>query len=449
RDLAILATAPLDNIINSNWLPLPQSINQLRTLLQTALNSYCIPESLRQSQLILGDFQGPTVSLAITPASCPVKVDMKTGRRSIDWENCTPAQLQVAITPATYTGARYTAPVYTGKYCRYTRAFGTDKTYSVGGGSNSYTFRRSARQLDIIPVLNQFFVRGLFSPFVADNLRFGNVTGGPIFEAISISAPTTVNGSNTAFILRSAAESAKAEAYLNGKIIAVQDDAPVQYVPAWQPRQRNESAGAAGAATSSGAATAVPPVSEPVLEGPQPQLQPPQQQTPTATEDVSTADRQSNNTPNTSVQAVVPYHGKQVSEQMPVPVQSSQNTARSVTDMPSAGGGADAAELADSHRTVSSPVDTSQSEEQQVLPYKPKVGQATLAALQDFDKAAPSALGPPSPDLSVTGDHNFGGGGDYGIDARAKYAPPGAMQGREHLPVTARWNRTYSDWLLG
>ncbi len=31
RDLAILATAPLDNVINSNWLPLPGSVDEVTT----------------------------------------------------------------------------------------------------------------------------------------------------------------------------------------------------------------------------------------------------------------------------------------------------------------------------------------------------------------------------------------------------------------------------------
>ncbi|GLC60990.1 hypothetical protein PLESTB_001703400 [Pleodorina starrii] len=231
RDLAFLATAPLDNVINSNWLPLPRSIDQLRTLLQTAINDYCTPESVVPSQLRLGTFTGPTFALELSPASCPVKVDMKTGRRSIDWDKCKPAQLVITITPATYIGKYYTAPVYTGKSCKYSRGFGTDQSYSVGGGTNSYTFRRSARQLDITPVLNQFFLRGQFSPFVADNLRFGNVTGGPIVEVTSTSGPTTANGSNAAFVFRSPQEAAASEAYLQNRLIAVQDDAPVPYIP--------------------------------------------------------------------------------------------------------------------------------------------------------------------------------------------------------------------------
>ncbi|GLI67598.1 hypothetical protein VaNZ11_011840 [Volvox africanus] len=436
RDLAILATAPLDNIINSNWLPLPQSIDQLRTLLQTALNGFCTPESLRQSQLILGDFQGPTFSLAIIPASCPIKVDVKTGRRSIDWENCTPAQLQLSITPATYTGARYTAPVYTGKYCRYTRAFGTDETYSVGGGSNSYTFRRSARQLDIIPVLNQFFVRGLFSPFVADNLRFGNVTGGPIFEAVSTAAPTTANGSNTAFILRSATESAEAEAYLSNKLIAIQDDAPVQYAPAWPPRKRSANAGAVGTATTSGGATVVP-------SGPQ-RLQQVQAGS-SLPEAVSAGDTEADSTINTSM-LVVPYHVKQVYEQMPDPAQSIKNTVWNGDDMQSARRGADAVEVVDSHSTASSSVGKMQMEEQQVLPYKPKAEKAAAAALPGFDKAAPLAPGPPSPGPFVQGDshHRSVGDSDTGV-----WATSDTTQGRQHVPVTAGWNQTYTDWLLG
>ncbi|GIL57263.1 hypothetical protein Vafri_12511 [Volvox africanus] len=442
RDLAILATAPLDNIINSNWLPLPQSIDQLRTLLQTALNGFCTPESLRQSQLILGDFQGPTFSLAITPASCPVKVDMKTGSRSIDWENCSPAQLQLSITPATYTGARYTAPVYTGKYCRYTRAFGTDETYSVGGGSNSYSFRRSARQLDILPVLNQFFVRGLFSPFVADNLRFGNVTGGPIFQAISTAAPTTANGSNTAFIMRSSTESAEAEAYLSNKLIAIQDDAPVQYTPAWQSRKKIESAGAAGTGTSSGGATAVP-LDPLTSQGVQAGA--------SLSEAVSAGDRQADSISNTSVQILAPYHGKQVHEEMPNPAQSSKITIQVGNDMERrVRASAHAAEVAESRRTASSPVGTTQMEEQQVLPYKPpKVEKAAAAALPGFDKAAPSAPGPQSPGPFVQGDSRRSGEGDSDIDVWAKDDTSDTTQGRQHLPVTAGWNRTYTDWLLG
>ncbi|EFJ46491.1 hypothetical protein VOLCADRAFT_93011 [Volvox carteri f. nagariensis] len=332
RDLAILATAPLDNIINSNWLPLPQSIGQLRSLFETALNDYCTPESLRPSRLVLGEYRRPTFSLAILPALCTISVD-DTGRRSIDWERCTPARLRVTITPGSYTGAYYTAPVYTGKVCRYSRAFGTDKTYQTGGGPNSYTFRRSARALFLLPVLNQFFVRGLFTPFVADNLRFGNVTGGPVLDVISADRPTTADGSNAAFILRTPTETAKADERLKKKLIPIRDDEPKRYVPKQHPqRNRGHSRGSAemhGASAAGGKAQvattadtsgAQQRTAEALLQQPQrlqrtqpKPLQPPQPAP--APQDSSTAAigqaaAAGDVSAQTVVPAVVPYHGK-------------------------------------------------------------------------------------------------------------------------------------------
>ncbi|KXZ45903.1 hypothetical protein GPECTOR_49g487 [Gonium pectorale] len=206
RDLAYLATAPLDNLINSNLLPLPQSLQAFRDLLRTALNDYCTPPATTSTQLRLGEYRGPSFTLAITPAECPILVDEATGRRYIDWDNCDPAQLTITLTPGV-------CPVTPGGAagrgeCTYSRAFGTDTTYKVGGGVSSYTFRTSARQLDIVPVLNQFFLRGQFSGFSGDNLATRNVTGGPTFEAASAAAPAPGNGTNTAVLLRRANDSA-------------------------------------------------------------------------------------------------------------------------------------------------------------------------------------------------------------------------------------------------
>ncbi|PNW80474.1 hypothetical protein CHLRE_07g319002v5 [Chlamydomonas reinhardtii] len=212
RDLAYLATAPLDNLVNSNPLPLPQSNAQLRALLVTALNAYCTPEVTTPPALLLGSYKGPTLSLAIQPAVCPVQVDLETGKRSIQWDACTPARLSITLTPATYTGKYYSAGRYAGKACRYSRVLGTDVTLRLGGGSTATTLRSSARQLDIVPVLNQFFFRGLFSAFVADNIATRNITGGPVLQASSVAAPAPGAGTNGAVVFRTPAAAAAAAA---------------------------------------------------------------------------------------------------------------------------------------------------------------------------------------------------------------------------------------------
>ncbi|PNH05468.1 hypothetical protein TSOC_008299, partial [Tetrabaena socialis] len=243
RDLAYLVDAPFDNLVNSNTFPLPQSPEQLRALLRTAVNDYCTPEATIPSQLLLGEYRGPTFTLALTPASCPVAVDEETGRRSLDWAACVPARLVITITPgesrvlglrhlrwrAIYTGKRYTAPSYSGKSCKYTRRFGTDATFKYAGGTSSYTFRASARQLDILPVLNQFFLRGQFSPFTADNLVTANITGGPVLQNSDVSAPAPGNGSDTAVVLRSAADAARVGSR-GGGLALIQGDDPERYV---------------------------------------------------------------------------------------------------------------------------------------------------------------------------------------------------------------------------
>ncbi|GFR44336.1 hypothetical protein Agub_g5552, partial [Astrephomene gubernaculifera] len=210
RDLSYLASAPLDNIVNSNWLPLPGDNNELRALLTTALNDYCAPELVAPTQLRLGEFRGPIFSLAITPAVCPIRVDADSGRRSINWDNCIPARLTILLTPNTYSTPRYTAPSYRGQSCRYSRAFGTDFIFSEGGGTTSFTFRTSARQLDIVPVLNQYFFQARFSRFNAENTALFNVTGGPSLARNSFAAPAPGSGTNTAIVFRAANETTTA-----------------------------------------------------------------------------------------------------------------------------------------------------------------------------------------------------------------------------------------------
>ncbi|PNH00253.1 hypothetical protein TSOC_013934 [Tetrabaena socialis] len=213
RDLAYLVDAPFDNL--------------LRALLRTAVNDYCTPEATIPSQLLLGEYRGPTFTLALTPASCPVAVDEETGRRSLDWAACVPARLVITITPgeSRVLGLRHLR----GKSCKYTRRFGTDATFKYAGGTSSYTFRASARQLDILPVLNQFFLRGQFSPFTADNLVTANITGGPVLQNSDVSAPAPGNGSDTAVVLRSAADAARVGSR-GGGLALIQGDDPERYV---------------------------------------------------------------------------------------------------------------------------------------------------------------------------------------------------------------------------
>eukprot|EP00198_Chlamydomonas_reinhardtii_P007951 XP_001697288.1 predicted protein [Chlamydomonas reinhardtii] len=59
---------------------------ELRALLVTALNAYCTPEVTTPPALLLGSYKGPTLSLAIQPAVCPVQV-----RLGFMWPGAAPA----------------------------------------------------------------------------------------------------------------------------------------------------------------------------------------------------------------------------------------------------------------------------------------------------------------------------------------------------------------------
>lgn len=60
---------------------------------------------------------------------------------------------------AGFSGPQITPATYEEKACRYEFWFGSDVTTSLGGGISVYSFRRSARGVDLVPVVNQFSVR--------------------------------------------------------------------------------------------------------------------------------------------------------------------------------------------------------------------------------------------------------------------------------------------------
>ena len=91
------------------------------------------------------------------------------GRRTLQWETCTPISLSVATTPAVFTPPQYTAAAYTGLSCLYSQFFGSDRSYRLGGGRNVFNVGRSNRGVFVTPVLNQFRTRALYSPFLGDD----------------------------------------------------------------------------------------------------------------------------------------------------------------------------------------------------------------------------------------------------------------------------------------
>jgi len=52
-----------------------------------------------------------------------------------------------------------TAASYTGAQCKYTESFGIDTSVVLGGGAQSFTFRRSTQGVDLVPLITNFDIR--------------------------------------------------------------------------------------------------------------------------------------------------------------------------------------------------------------------------------------------------------------------------------------------------
>jgi hypothetical protein len=63
------------------------------------------------------------------------------------------------------TEAYHTAATYTGPECKYDYFFGSDLSYTVGGGTDTTIIRRSTNGLDIVPVVNQFDLQARFQRY--------------------------------------------------------------------------------------------------------------------------------------------------------------------------------------------------------------------------------------------------------------------------------------------
>eukprot|EP00879_Flechtneria_rotunda_P000459 GHRR01000560.1.p1 GENE.GHRR01000560.1~~GHRR01000560.1.p1 ORF type:complete len:549 (+),score=163.80 GHRR01000560.1:133-1779(+) len=164
-DLARIIQAPFENIFNANYYPLPQSNDDFIALVRRYAEDYCTFEEATNSEQVLGEYTGPTLTFELLPVSCPIYADPATGREYISFADCDPAQLVITVTPLTVTEAYLTAATYTGTECKYTEVFGTDFELNVGNGEQSFTFERSAQGIDIVPTVIQLNNAGEFYNF--------------------------------------------------------------------------------------------------------------------------------------------------------------------------------------------------------------------------------------------------------------------------------------------
>ncbi|KAI8463707.1 MAG: hypothetical protein J3K34DRAFT_526792 [Monoraphidium minutum] len=154
-DLADGLDAPLDNAVNANLFPLPQTDDDVRALLRRFFDDFCSGGAAVSSETVLFEFSAPSLTLDLVPASCPIRRSADTGRNQIIFEECSPAQLVISTTPYTTTGPYYTAAQYSSASCLYEDLLGIDTSLTLGGGSVAFDFGPSVERVDIVPAINQ------------------------------------------------------------------------------------------------------------------------------------------------------------------------------------------------------------------------------------------------------------------------------------------------------
>ncbi|KIZ00688.1 hypothetical protein MNEG_7276 [Monoraphidium neglectum] len=144
-DLADGLDAPLDNIDD----------DQLRGLIRRFTDDFCSESQATSSETVLFEYSQPTLTVELVPLDCPIRRSNNTGRNQIIFEECSPAQLLISLTPYTVTGPYYTGAQYTAASCTYEDQYGVDLQETFGGGSIQFNFTGSVEGVDIQPLINQ------------------------------------------------------------------------------------------------------------------------------------------------------------------------------------------------------------------------------------------------------------------------------------------------------
>ncbi|KAL6752047.1 hypothetical protein V8C86DRAFT_2764252 [Haematococcus lacustris] len=171
-EAATLLEGPLNNLVNANWFPIPQSNAAALALLISVLKGYCTLQAVTGPSVVLGSYVAPSFTVALQPSTCPIIADPGTGRRSVNWAACTPAALQITTTPWLFNAPFVSGTAFAGGFCRYQAFAGSDQSYTLGGGTAGFTLRRSSQGLQITPVVNQFNLAATFVPYVFPNAPY-------------------------------------------------------------------------------------------------------------------------------------------------------------------------------------------------------------------------------------------------------------------------------------
>jgi hypothetical protein len=219
RDVGMAIDAPFSNVINANYLPLPQTTADLNALLLRVMAPWCGPEKVTPGYQVLAGFRAAALEVELLPWSCevlPVVVEKKEDEKSasgppkpalmpkkfapptappplqrIAWETCTPSKLVVTLKPATFSGPYFSSGSYAGAGCAFAQPFGLASTTTLGADTAAVQLKLSRVGIDLVPTVVQFEASGRFFPWIAANI----VNNGSEVTAREVAFTSTRNSS--------------------------------------------------------------------------------------------------------------------------------------------------------------------------------------------------------------------------------------------------------------
>lgn len=242
RDLGMAIDAPIDNVINANYLPLPQTTDDLLALMLRLVAPFCAAERAVAGYQLLGALSGGVAELELVPWSCDVvpippdeaksgqealfenlmagaaaekkkkrknKTEWRGGedaapppppfpaslgaRQRVAWETCVPSRLVLRLRPATLTGPSLFPASYTGAACAFAQPFGFGSTFTLGLDAAAIALRLSRVGVDLTPTIVQFEGSGRFFPWIAAAIA-NNGSDVPVREVAFTSAANRTTG---------------------------------------------------------------------------------------------------------------------------------------------------------------------------------------------------------------------------------------------------------------
>jgi hypothetical protein len=194
RDVGNAADAVPSNVINANWIPLPQTTADLDALLLRLVAPFCAPEGASSGYQVLGAFRAASLEVELVPWSCEVapvalageEDQERAGREAgllsknfralppplqrIDWGSCTPSKLVARLRPSTLSPPYFSSASYTAAFCAFAQPFGVATSVTLGADAFSLQIKQSRTGLDLVPSVVQFEAAGRFFPWLAANI---------------------------------------------------------------------------------------------------------------------------------------------------------------------------------------------------------------------------------------------------------------------------------------